>query len=42
MAKPKEGLQSPSAKPQDAADGYKIGDPGAFARNMVQVGVRSR
>jgi polyhydroxyalkanoate synthase len=42
MAKPKEGLQSPSAKPQDAADGYKIGDPGAFASNMVQVGVRSQ
>ncbi len=32
--------QSPDApKPEDA---YKIGDPGAFARNMVQVGIQSQ
>ncbi len=30
------GADSPSA------DAYKIGDPGAFARNMVQVGIQSQ
>src|ERR1051325_7671884 len=26
----------------DTAESYKIGDPGAFARNMVQVGIQSQ
>ena len=42
MAKPKDGPPAAPAQPQEAAQAYKIGDPGAFARNMVQVGIQSQ
>ncbi len=31
-----------SAKPEAGTDGYKVGDPSAFARNMVRVGIQSQ
>ena len=37
--KPPEGT---GAAPETAAQGYKIGDPGEFARNMVRVGIQSQ
>ncbi|HSM95621.1 MAG TPA: hypothetical protein VLT91_06240, partial [Rhizomicrobium sp.] len=42
MARPKDGPAAAPAPQQDGVQGYKIGDPGAFARNMVQVGIRSQ
>ena len=42
MARPKDGPAAAPPPRQEAVEGYKIGDPGAFARNMVQVGIRSQ
>ncbi|MGN6517280.1 MAG: hypothetical protein ACTHLR_15725, partial [Rhizomicrobium sp.] len=42
MATSKNGPTTASSSSGTAADGYKIGDPGTFARNMVQVGIQSQ
>ena len=42
MARTKDGPPPAPAEPHEAAEGYKIGDPGTFARNMVQVGIQSQ
>jgi polyhydroxyalkanoate synthase len=40
-AKPTEPPREPD-KPAADPDGYKVGDPGEFARNMVRVGIQSQ
>ncbi len=37
-----EAKAGPEPAPQPPEDGYKLGDPGAFARNMVRVGIQSQ
>ncbi len=47
MAQPREKMSSAAPRPTagtgaSAAPEYRIGDPGAFARNMVEVGIQSQ
>lgn len=40
-AKPTEPT-TPAAQTEVKADGFKVGDPGEFARNMVRIGIQSQ
>ncbi|HEY2033768.1 MAG TPA: class I poly(R)-hydroxyalkanoic acid synthase [Rhizomicrobium sp.] len=42
MARSKDGPPPSPTESQEAVEAYKIGDPGVFARNMVQVGIQSQ
>ena len=42
MAQTTEGTKAKSGQTAPAAAEYRVGDPGAFARNMVQVGIQSQ